>query len=250
LEIVLATTIDAADEDQGPGIVAIAGFIPQHRSVVIIVACGGHETKRVARAGLLAEIVSCSVNREDVEQHHLTRSQLDVHGVAFIHFTVVDRDAEDQVVAILPDVASDLLSACDPGRKRKQAFARRLSNTAIQTDVVASGLTGVWAASRCHGVAGPASARLWKMPVPQRMMSGPTICSTMSTMWGCVAISSQPGVDFSPDFPHQMSRPITLIIVNLAVDDCAKHWLAHNKLPQYIDISAYLSDQAFARASA
>jgi hypothetical protein len=35
-----------------------------------------------------------------------------------------------------------------------------LSKTAIHTDVVASGLTGVWLASRCHGVAGPCERAL------------------------------------------------------------------------------------------
>jgi hypothetical protein len=48
LEIVLATTIDAADKDQGPGIVAIAGFVTQHRSVVVIVACRWHEFRTCA----------------------------------------------------------------------------------------------------------------------------------------------------------------------------------------------------------
>src|SRR5438105_11889510 len=91
-EIVLATTVDTANEDQRPGIVAIAGFVAEHRSVVIVAARGGHEAKRVTRAWLLTEIVSRSVNREDVEQHHLTRSELDVDGLAFIHFVFVDRD--------------------------------------------------------------------------------------------------------------------------------------------------------------
>src|SRR5439155_2694651 len=130
LEIVLATTIDTADEDQGPGIVAIAGFVPQHRSVVVIVACGGHETKRVARAGPLTEIMSCSVNREDVEQDHLTRSELDVHGLAFIHFTFVDRDPKNQVVALLPDVVSRLLC-----RMR----SRQELQTAVRTQTVEDG---------------------------------------------------------------------------------------------------------------
>src|SRR6185369_4067549 len=85
LEIVLATTIDTANEDQRPRIVAIAGLVAQNRSVVIVVARRGHEAKRVTGARLLTEIMSCSVNREDVEQHHLTRSELDVHGLAFIH---------------------------------------------------------------------------------------------------------------------------------------------------------------------
>src|SRR5438477_13071828 len=58
LEIVLATTIDTANEDQRPGIVTIAGFVAQHRSVVIVVACGGHEAKRVTRAGLLSAIMA------------------------------------------------------------------------------------------------------------------------------------------------------------------------------------------------
>src|SRR6476661_4657141 len=88
-EIVLATAIDTANEDQRPGIVAVTGFVAQHRSVVIVVARGGHEAKRVTRAWPLTEIVSRSVNREDVEQHHLTRSELDVDGLAFIHFTFV-----------------------------------------------------------------------------------------------------------------------------------------------------------------
>src|SRR5438046_1510152 len=94
-EIVLATTVDTANEDQRPGIVAIAGFVAQHRSVVIVMACGGHEAKRVTRAGLLTEIMSCSVNREDVEQHHLTRSELDVDGLAFVDFTFVDSDPKN-----------------------------------------------------------------------------------------------------------------------------------------------------------
>src|SRR2546428_13976360 len=51
-------------------------------------------------------------------------------------------------------------AAWDPGRKRRQPFVRRLSKTAIHTDVVASGLTGVWLASRCHGVAGTGGGRL------------------------------------------------------------------------------------------
>src|SRR5437773_6934898 len=75
-EIVLATTIDTANEDQRPRIVAIAGLVAQHCSVVIVVARGGHEAKRVTRTRLVAHIMSCSVNRADVEQHHLTRSEL------------------------------------------------------------------------------------------------------------------------------------------------------------------------------
>src|SRR4029453_14928840 len=49
-EILLAKTIDTANEDQRPGVVAVAGFIAQHCSVVIVVARGGHEAKRVTRA--------------------------------------------------------------------------------------------------------------------------------------------------------------------------------------------------------
>src|SRR5438105_3949868 len=123
LEIVLATTIDTANEDQRPGIVAIAGFVAEHRSVVIVVACGGHEAKRVTRAPLLTEIMSCSVNREDVEQHHLTRSELDVYGLAFVHFTFVDSDPKNQVVAFLPDMVSRLL--CRMGSRQELQAAVR-----------------------------------------------------------------------------------------------------------------------------
>src|SRR6478609_12036233 len=122
-EIVLTATIDTANQDQRPGIVAIAGFVTQHRSVVIVVACGGHEAKRITRARLLTEIMSCSVNREDVEQHHLTRSELDVHGLVFIHFTFVDRDPKNEVVAFLPDVVSRLLCRMRP-RQKLQAAVR------------------------------------------------------------------------------------------------------------------------------
>src|SRR6185369_9120699 len=123
LEIVLATTIDTANEDQRPRIVAIAGLVAQNRSVVIVVARRGHEAKRVTGARLLTEIMSCSVNREDVEQHHLTRSELDVHGLAFIHFTFVDRDPKNQVVAFLPDVVSRLLCRMR-SRQKTQAAVR------------------------------------------------------------------------------------------------------------------------------
>jgi hypothetical protein len=120
-EIVLATTIDTANEDQRPGVVAVAGFVAQHRSVVIVVARGGYEAKRVTRAWLLTQIMSCSVNREDVEQNHLTRSELDVHGLAFIHFTFVDRDPKNQVVSLLPDVGSRLL--CRMGSRQETQAA-------------------------------------------------------------------------------------------------------------------------------
>ena len=100
---------------------AIPRQVAQHRRVVIVVACGGHEAKRVTRARLLAEIMSCSVNREDVEQHHLTRSELDVHGLAFIHFTLVDRDPKNQVVAFLPNVVSRLL--CRMGSRQETQAA-------------------------------------------------------------------------------------------------------------------------------
>src|SRR6185369_4951171 len=121
LKIVLATTIDTANEDQRPGIVAISGFVAQHCSVVIVVACGGHEAKRVTSARLVAEVMSCSVNREDIEQHHLTRSELDIHGLALIDFAVVDRHPEDQVVAILPDVVPDLFCRMRPTEKTQAA---------------------------------------------------------------------------------------------------------------------------------
>src|SRR6266567_981213 len=121
LEIVLATTIDTANEDQRPGIVAVTGFVAEHCSVVIVVARGGHEAKRVTRAWLLTEIVSRSVNREYVEQHHLTGSELDVDGFAFIHFTFVDRDPKNQVVAFLPDVVSRLL--CRMGSRQETQAA-------------------------------------------------------------------------------------------------------------------------------
>src|SRR5689334_13445888 len=61
-EIVLATTIHTANEDQRPGVVAVAGFVAQHGSVVVVMARGGHEAKRVTGAWLLTEIVSRSVN--------------------------------------------------------------------------------------------------------------------------------------------------------------------------------------------
>ena len=99
-EIVLATTINTANEDQGSEMVAISRQVAQHRCVVIVVACGGHEAKRIAGARLLTEIISCSVNREDVEQHHLARSELNVDSLTFIHFTLVERDPEYQVLAI------------------------------------------------------------------------------------------------------------------------------------------------------
>src|SRR5689334_14657310 len=148
-EIVLATTIDTANEDQRPGVVAVARFVAQHRRIVIVVARGGHEAKRVTRAGLVALIMSCSVNREDVEQHHLTRCELHVHGRAFSHFTRVDRDSKNHVVAVVPDVVSRLLCLMssrqetqaaisaqtvedgNPHGRRRKRFDRRMAGVAV-----------------------------------------------------------------------------------------------------------------------
>src|SRR5689334_25313025 len=63
------------------------------------------------------------MNREDVEQHHLTRSELDVDGFAFVHFARVNRDAENQVVGFLPDVVSRLPRRMG-ARKEAQASVR------------------------------------------------------------------------------------------------------------------------------
>src|SRR6478672_3017594 len=109
LEIVLATTIDTEDEYQRPRVVAIAGLVAQHCSVVIVATRGRHEAKRVTRTRLVAHVMSCPVNREDVEQHHLTRSELDVLCRALINLARVDRDPKNQIVAFLPDMVARLL---------------------------------------------------------------------------------------------------------------------------------------------
>src|ERR1043166_3117648 len=121
LEIVFATTINAANEDQGSEMMAIPRQVAQHRRVVIVVACGGHEAKRVAGARLLTEIVSCSMNRKDVEQYHLARSELNVDSVTFIHFTFVERESEYQVLSILDAVCSDLPCRMRPRHEAQAA---------------------------------------------------------------------------------------------------------------------------------
>src|SRR5688572_888109 len=103
--------------------VAISRQVAQHRRVMIVVACGGHEAKCIAGARLLTEIISCPVNREDVKQHHLARPELNVDGLTFIHFTLVDRDPEYQVLATLHSVCSHLLCRMRPRQETQAAVS-------------------------------------------------------------------------------------------------------------------------------
>ena len=63
-----------------------------------------------------------------------------------------------------------------------QPFSGSESSMAMRTVTVASGSIGQYCPSWCQGTAMPWPAGLQKSWLPQRMMSGPISCSTMSTI--------------------------------------------------------------------
>ena len=87
LEIVTAACIDAPHQKQGSCIVRVAGEFHAFGTVMVEPAGGGHITHCIAQTALGTRIGAGAVDREYVEENHLSRFKLNPNGFTGLKFT-------------------------------------------------------------------------------------------------------------------------------------------------------------------
>ena len=110
-EVIAGPVYTSQEDKRSRRVRKVAARIPIIRSIVLIAAGGRHESNRIAGSLAGSQIGSGSMNREHVEDYHLSCFDFDVDCGAFIIFTLVKGKAERRTIArVLPVLAARLIS--------------------------------------------------------------------------------------------------------------------------------------------